>query len=72
MSLGLITLLERSEHLAQALSDGHITLMRFTTGWKVVLATPEMPAKAREELFDLPAHDTLSDALTDVLNRYAR
>lgn len=38
----LCQLLERAEDLAIQRADGHITIMRFTTGWKVMLGTPEM------------------------------
>jgi hypothetical protein len=36
----LVSLLEQVESLTGELTDGHVTLMRFTTGWKVVFGTP--------------------------------
>jgi hypothetical protein len=38
----LIALLRLAEDIAVNSADGHVTLMRFTTGWKISLGTPEM------------------------------
>ena len=38
----LCLMLSDLEELAKEEADGHLTIMRFTTGWKVMLGTPEM------------------------------
>lgn len=37
----LAALLKKAERLATERADGHLTIMRFTTGWKIMLGTPE-------------------------------
>jgi hypothetical protein len=37
-------LIAQAEDLARQRADGHLVLFRFTTGWKVVLGTPELAA----------------------------
>lgn len=53
------------EALASRMSDGHLTLMRFTTGWKVLLGTPTLTAdpKSYQRVLDLPQFETLEDAI---------
>ena len=46
-------LLEHAERLAVQQADGHVTIMRFTTGWKVMLGTPEMTAEFTGENFEI-------------------
>ena len=48
--LDLATLLAIVEMRAIAEEDGHLALLRFTTGWKCMLGTPllDMPAGYRE------------------------
>jgi hypothetical protein len=60
-----LTLLERVIRNADVLYDGHLTIFKFTTGWKVVYGTPEISADCRDFLRQLPGHDTLDDALGD-------
>jgi hypothetical protein len=49
------------EEWAQRRHDGHLTLMRFTTGWKVMLGTPDMTPEGREEVQRLRPYATLDD-----------
>lgn len=66
--LNLETLIGLAEMLATEEADGHITLMRFTTGWKVFLQTPDLDAgTGREEVANVKMHSTLKDALIDLL-----
>lgn len=55
--------LEILHHFATNNSDGHMTIMAFTTGWKVLLDTPELSHAERERLNGLPAFQSLEDAL---------
>ncbi|MDP2603401.1 MAG: hypothetical protein Q8S00_12525 [Deltaproteobacteria bacterium] len=38
----LLQMLRLAEKLAVDLKDGHLTILRFTTHWKIMLGTPEM------------------------------
>jgi hypothetical protein len=42
--LDLDTMFDILEEMAKSQADGHITIMRFTTGWKVVFSTPDLLA----------------------------
>jgi len=60
------TLLGLAEMLAIQKEDGHITLMRFTTGWKVVLGTPNLDTgEGRVEIANLKSHSSLREALVE-------
>lgn len=44
--------------------DGHLTIMRFTTGWKAMLGTPDLDtSKGREQISTLKGYESLEDAL---------
>ena len=63
-------LLETCARVADELQDGHFTIYKFTTGWKVVLGTPDMPLAEQEVLGDrLPGKMTLHDALLTFLRQ---
>jgi hypothetical protein len=58
------------ENRARAWSDGHLTIFRFTTNWKILFATPEMPSRIdqgsgewRGEVQDLPGFPSLEEAV---------
>lgn len=71
--MNLENLMNIAEALAKELSDGHITISRFTTGWQAELGTVE---HAREE--DLSSHwkdrplPTLEGALTRLIDHHLR
>lgn len=50
--------------------DGHLTMMKFTTGWKICFGTPVMDASGREEVYVLPQYDSLDDALHLMFNKF--
>src|SRR5437763_6902846 len=57
-------LVQLAEEIARERAGGHLTLQRFTTGWKVVLGTPDLDSGAgRHEVAALPAYPTLEAAL---------
>jgi hypothetical protein len=45
--------------------DGHFTIMKFTTGWKVVLDTPDVTPEYRKWLSYVDASKDLKTALMD-------
>jgi hypothetical protein len=63
--LDLKTLLAALEERAVARADGHLTIMRFTTGWKVLIGTPDY--SYRSEIEVLPAYTSLYEAILGVL-----
>ncbi len=51
------------EYLAKE-SDGHFTLMKFTTHWKAIFFTPNLDGKTgRDQVFNLSAGRTRVEAL---------
>jgi len=55
--------------LAKRRSDGHYTLLKFTTGYKAVLGTPDVWLDDRETIWSLPTAVTARQALVDLLSR---
>jgi hypothetical protein len=66
--LDLKTLLAALEERAVAKADGHLTIMRFTTGWKVMIGTPDY--SYRSEIEALPACTSLYEAILGVLSTH--
>jgi hypothetical protein len=57
-------LLTIAEKMAKRDHDGHLTIMRFTTGWKAMFGTPDLTGgEGRQEIQDLFQHETLEEAL---------
>jgi hypothetical protein len=64
----LETLIGLAERLAEEEADGHLTMMRFTTGWKVFLRTPDLDiGGGREEVAKAQSYETLKEALVMLL-----
>lgn len=66
----LFALLEEVNLRALELGSGHVTILKFTTDWKVAFGTPDFDGSAqssRKWLWDAPGFDTLSEALDDLL-----
>lgn len=56
------------EEIAKEEADGHITIMKFTTGWKTAFATPDIDAgRGREQINKLKNHDTLEEVIKELL-----
>lgn len=54
--------------LVKKKADGHLTILKFTSGWKVAFSTPDLDVGAgREEVAMLPAFKTLEEALQHLL-----
>ncbi len=65
----LAELMAAATTLAEQKADGHLTILKFTTGWKVALSTPNLDTggTGREEVAMLPAFKTLEEALEYLL-----
>jgi len=51
-------------------ADGHFSIFKFTTHWKVFPGTPDLDGgKGRKEIKELQGFDTLEEALKDYLLR---
>jgi hypothetical protein len=69
-NLNLETLMDLAEILAAEKADGHLTLMRFTTGWKAFLGTPDLDAgSGRKAVANIRMHRTMKEALLALLLR---
>jgi len=66
-SMDLATLVSLAENLANE-QDGHLSIFRFTTGWKVILGTPNLDTgQGREEIKKLKAYKSLRYALASLI-----
>jgi hypothetical protein len=52
---------------AELCADGHYTIMKFSTGYKVLLRTSELTLKEREEVGNMKSHTLLGDAIVEAL-----
>ena len=66
----LVFLLEKLEGIADKDFDGHLTIMKFTIGWKAMFGTPNLDIDGRAEPPKLETHKTLKGALDSLLNDY--
>jgi hypothetical protein len=65
----LISLISQAEQLAIEEADGHLTIMRFTTGWKCALGTPDLRGgDGSSEISQLQNFETLTDALSHLIS----
>lgn len=62
------TLLDKVIEIANDRYDGHVTIMKFTTGWKVVFGTPDFHGtEDYESIRRMPGGRSLDAALWDAL-----
>jgi len=62
------TLIEKAELLAKEKTDGHLSILKFTTGYKVFLGTPNLDiGENREKISKMKSFTTLEDALKHLL-----
>lgn len=67
-----INILEIIEALSKQ-DDGHFTIFKFTTHWKVMIGTPDLNGNPQRELVNtLPKGKTLEKALLDMLSKETR
>jgi hypothetical protein len=67
----LSNLIQRAEAIAVEKCDGHLTIMRFTNGYKVILGSPPLlwSDGDYEHVASLPTNQDLGSALEDFLCR---
>lgn len=74
LELGDLTIeqaIEDAEEYAKEETDGHFTLMRFTTGWKAMMSTPDLDTgDGRNDVYDIPMEDTIQSAIMEALHRH--
>lgn len=64
----LAELMAAATTLAKQKADGHLTILKFTSGWKVAFSTPDLDVGAgREQVAMLPTFKTLEEALQHLL-----
>jgi hypothetical protein len=64
----LLFLLETAEKIADQDFDGHLTIMKSTSGWKAMFGKPEFSIPGRTEVERLQRCNSLKDCLDDLLN----
>jgi hypothetical protein len=62
----LLEMLRLAEDFADSHEDGHLTIMRFTTGWKIMFGTPELTIDGRDEIWRLATFKSLEAALENL------
>ncbi len=62
----IASLLAQATLLAKAKTGGHLTIMRFTTGWKVMLGTPNLDT-GKDEMGQLICYSSMESALQALL-----
>ena len=73
MEMDLKTLMTLAENKATALHDGHLTIMRFTTGWKLIPGTPKLDSyrgKERNRIAEISSFGSIQDALLSFVAAY--
>jgi hypothetical protein len=61
-------LLAQADLIARLRYDGHLSMLRFTTGWKVTFGTPDLDGEGQDEVDELLAYPSLHEALVAVLS----
>jgi hypothetical protein len=68
--LDLDTLVALAERKAAVEADGHFSLLRFTTGWKCMLGTPDLDSgRGRKQVSALKTYRSPREALISFLLR---
>jgi hypothetical protein len=61
-------LITQVEEIAQKMADGHYTILKFTTGYKGFLGTPNLDiGEEREKIAKLPKFLSLEDVLKYII-----
>lgn len=64
----LQSLVNDLENLANEMTDGHITILKFTTGWKAALGTPNLDiGDGRDKISNLKNHSSFKEAVKDLI-----
>lgn len=66
--LDLGTLIQIVEEMAKNEADGHVSMLKFTTGWKVFFGTPNLDiGEEREHVANLQSFESLERALQNLI-----
>jgi len=66
--MNLEILIKKAEVLAKEKTDGHLSILKFTTGYKVFLGTPNLDiGKERKNISNMNSFATLEEALKNLL-----
>lgn len=61
-------LVKEVEEMAKNEADGHVSMLKFTTGWKVFFGTPNLDVgEEREKIGKLQSFESLEEALQDLI-----
>jgi len=70
--MNIETLIQQAEALAKEKTDGHLSILKFTTGYKVFLGTPNLDiGEERENISNMNSFSTLEEALQSLLKTNA-
>jgi len=70
--MNLETLIQKAEALAKEKTDGHLSILKFTTGYKAFLGTPNLDiGEERENISNMNSFSTLEEALKSLLKTNA-
>lgn len=72
MAKNLNELMDECQKIADKEFDGHITILKFTTGWKIVFGTPYLYDKTDSLVDKYTKYDSLQEGLTDLIERQPR
>lgn len=62
-------LLELLAESSKRHADGHVTILRFTTGWKVLFGTPDVSLDGRKHIEAVPIAASFEEGALDALQR---
>ena len=55
---------------AKCYADGHLTILKFTTGWKCMVGTPDLDSgDGRKQIAAIETYESLNDAIVAELKR---
>ena len=61
------SLLKMAEKIALTKGDGHLSIFRFTTGWKALFGIPNLDIDGRKEVSSLQSFDSLEETLENLI-----
>jgi len=61
------TLLKMAEKIALTKYGGHLSIFRFTTGWKAMFGTPNLDIDGHKEVSSLQSFDSLEETLENLI-----
>lgn len=63
-------LIKFANFIANKNHDGHLTIMKFTTGWKTMFGTPNLDSgRGREEVRSIPMSKNISESLLKAIEQ---